>query len=138
MDMEIYLLTIGRVNQEWGSKAEPLERQLKELETKYKALRPLGVDAGKIAMAKTLEDRISATAKRLNEVYHQWRSNVRLIGPPSRPEGDWTDKIPWPSWVSNAGKEFVLHSIKQGGLAMSDRVTLKKGPGMAGLIEIKW
>jgi hypothetical protein len=137
-----YLKTMARLNDHWSAEAKPLEKQLRELEKQYKdAAARASVDAKAAASLTSLEARINEVTKKLNDVYYQWSTNARMIAPPPESEmpKDWTEKIPFPDWVPAGLRKWIVQSIKQKGLAITKKITIKKGPGKYGAaLEIVW
>lgn len=80
---ENYLSTINALNNRMWAMAKPLEKELRSLETEYKAAisRPVTdvVARGASAMLGT---RINGAAAKLNNVYDEWQRNLSFITPP--------------------------------------------------------
>jgi hypothetical protein len=90
---------IKKLNDRMWAEAQPLEKQLRELEAEYQAARRRPVtDVVARGVAALLESRIRAATDQLNAVYDEWAKNLMYFAPPpSATAGDWTDQIVWPS-----------------------------------------
>jgi len=164
LEQERYLNTIKAINEQQAARTKPLEDQLNKLKEQAESMRvqkaieaakarepgklvlvpsaPDLVMAGSSREVQAIEKQMAAVAKQLNSIYQSWILNLRLIPlPPAaeKPKDDWISKIPFPNFVPKSVREYIVRCITQKGLAITDRVTLKKGPGTVGIaIEYKW
>jgi hypothetical protein len=87
---------------------------------------------------REVAQKIEQTAAALNEVMRRWQFALRSLPPPPT-SGDWIKKIPWPEWVPQGLRDYIIKSIKAGGLGITDSVSLTKTDGMWGVaIQYKW
>lgn len=164
LEQERYLKAVKTINDREAARTKPLEEQLGKLKEQVESVRMQKAiqaakarEPGKVALIPTASDLLVAgnsrevqaiekqmadVAKELNSIYQSWILSLRLLPPPagtSKPKDDWSSKIPFPAFVPRGVRDYITRCIAQKGLAVTDRVTLKKGPGTVGIaIEYKW
>ena len=133
---ENYLSTINALNNRMWAKAKPLEKELRSLETEYKAAisRPV-TDAVARGASAMLLTRINGAAAKLNDLYEEWQRNLSLITPPPptidpnsypppKSPGKTSSKIPWPQDLPVEVRRYLGRIIDQGGVPVSKRVSV--------------
>jgi hypothetical protein len=133
---ENYLSTINALNNRMWASAKPLEKEIRSLETEYKAAinRPV-TDVIARGASALLASRINLAAAKLNDVYDEWQRNLSLITPPPptidpntfpapKSPGKPSSKIPWPKEVPMEVRRQLGRIIDQGGIPISKRVSV--------------
>ena len=136
---ENYLSTINALNNRMWAMAKPLEKELRSLETEYKAAisRPV-IDVIARGVSLILLTEIDGAAAKLNNVYDEWQRNLSFITPPPptvdpntypppKSPGKASSKIPWPQDVPMEVRRQLGRIIDQGGIPVSKRVSVSVG-----------
>lgn len=148
MSADVFINKLTTINGKFDAWIRPIQQELIACE---QALASLGTPIpGKLAPAMSvsasheaekhvLEVRMRALVEQFNRANRDWLNELRLVPRPG-PVAGLRQQIPWPSWVGDKGQDFVMRCIDQGGLPISDRVTLKKAPGTwtGVMIEYDW
>ena len=78
---------------------------------------------------RKIDERIAEVTKRLNKVYADWNTNLRLVPPPAPVPVGFFEK-----WLAQPAKKemraFIVRCVNQKGLALTDRMTIKKVEGV--------
>lgn len=164
LEQERYLNTLRTINEREGARTRPLEERLNKLKEQAESVRlqkaieaararqpgkpvltpPLAdlLAAGSSREVQAIEKQMADVARQLNALYQNWILSLRLVTPPpglEKAKEGWAAKIPFPTFVPKGVRDYILRCIAQKGLAVTDRITLKKGPGTVGIaIEYKW
>jgi hypothetical protein len=146
MDQGEYISQINVINAKWSARITSLQKDLQACEEK---LASLGTPApGKLppvlspaqqTQAVALDQRLQTLVLQFNQANKDWLNELVQLAKPDPPV-TLKQQIPWPAFVGDDGKDYVMKVIDRGGIPVTDRVKIIKAPGTwRGIgIEYNW
>lgn len=134
------------LNGKWDSRIRMLKQQMAMCEQKLAAVGtpapgrlPPVAGPAQSAELRSLELQITMLVQQYNQASRGWLEELLRVPRPA-PAAGLKQKIPWPNWVGNKGQDFIMRAIDQGGVPVTDSITVKKAPGTwtGIMVEYNW
>lgn len=127
---EDYLNAIKDINARYAAIINPIQRDLLACELKLASLGTLvpgalpPVNSAKTASERSvLKSQLQLLVIQFNRSNKDWLLELMALKKPAKPAA-LRERIPWPSFVGERSKDYILKSIDQGGLHVTDRVSI--------------